>query len=77
MTERAKVATALLGRNKLDVAMELTRLYYGERLVGDIKEIQDVFTKFYAVVDLVGRLDADDLAQLVPKDLAKLWQIRR
>ncbi|NLW17437.1 MAG: hypothetical protein GX033_07325 [Firmicutes bacterium] len=73
MAEKDKLAVQ---RNKLDVALELTHLYYSERLVDNVEQIQKVFTRFYAIADLVERMDADDFVKLVPEELARLWQVR-
>ncbi len=77
MTEKTKVAPVLMQRNKFDVAMELTHLYYRDQLVDSIEEVQEAFTKFYATADMAERMCGDDLVKLVPEKIARLWQARR
>jgi hypothetical protein len=77
MAEKHRVAPVLMQRNKFDVAMELTHLYYRERLVDNIQQVQEVFTKFYATADIAERMYGDDYARLVPEEIAKLWKARK
>ncbi|ADU29677.1 hypothetical protein [Evansella cellulosilytica] len=53
-------------RGSLDVAMELTDLYCKEYIVEDEKELQEIFTKFYAIAEYCQHKSADDLKSLIP-----------
>ncbi|QQE75707.1 hypothetical protein KDJ56_07150 [Brevibacillus composti] len=71
MSDDVKVKPSPIQRNKLDVATELTTLYYSAYSMGDAEEIQETFAKFYAIAQYLETKRGNDLQSLVPEEIIK------
>jgi hypothetical protein len=71
MAEAINVNPTPIQRNTLDVATELTQLYFKARTPADVEEIQDVYSKFYAVALTMQSKHPRSLSKLIPEDLVK------
>jgi hypothetical protein len=49
MADEIKVAQTPIQRNELDVAMELTNLYFNGKPISTIEEVQMTYTKMFAI----------------------------
>lgn len=72
MAENIKVDPSPIQRNELDVAMELTQLYWNNSTNADIEKIDSTFARFYAVAKTLRVKNYHDLQSLVPKELIEL-----
>lgn len=79
MSEEIKVKTipTPIQRNELDVAMELTKLYYESHNIESIEDIQNTFAKFKCSVEIASSLHTDGTLEFVSKELAKAYKIGR
>lgn len=50
MADEIKVAPTPIQRNELDVATELTQIYFKSNVPQSVEEVQITFTKMYAAV---------------------------
>ncbi|WP_421616749.1 hypothetical protein ACAF76_012840 [Brevibacillus sp. TJ4] len=71
MAEEVTVTNGPIQRNKLDVATELTKLYYAEYDIDDVEELQQTFAKMYAIAAYLESRSAIDLQELVPYEILK------
>lgn len=77
MADKLNVSPTPIQRNRLDVATELTHLYFGDRTSQSINEISEVFAKFYAIVQITDSKSNSELQSLVdPELLAKFSKSR-
>ncbi|WP_134705107.1 hypothetical protein [Ammoniphilus sp. YIM 78166] len=74
MAEQIQVNPTPIQRNAFDVAIELTQLYT-QRYSFDQNELEQMFTKYYAIARVLERTHPNDLQNLVPKDI--ITQIKR
>lgn len=72
MADNINVSPTPIQRNSLDVATELTELYYSSNSVGDIQEIQETFLKFYAIADMARRTHHTSFKDFLPENVSKL-----
>lgn len=73
MADELKVIPTPIQRNSLDVAMELTQLYYSAYGIKEnIDEIQHDFLKFYAIADFADRNTYRQLVEFLPEEAKKL-----
>ena len=72
MADKIKVEQTPIQRNFLDVAVELTQLYYESYTPGSIKEIQDNFLKFYVVAETAKNISIKDLVEYLPDELKQI-----
>lgn len=61
-------------RNAFDVAMELTDLYSTYHRFGSVKDIQEIFTEFYAIASVCQNCGPDKLVEYVPDKLKELYK---
>lgn len=67
-----KISPTPIQRNRLDVATELTQLYFESRSSATVNEISEVFAKLYAIVQITETKNNSELQSLVdPELLAK------
>jgi hypothetical protein len=50
MAEEIKVSPTPIQRNLLDVATELTKLYYETHTPSDVEEVKNTYSEFYKTV---------------------------
>lgn len=74
MSEKIDVKPTLIQRNSLDVAVELTQLYYSKFGMEDSKEVQDIFLKFFAVAETARLINFKDLIEYLPEELAQILE---
>ena len=74
MSEEIKVKPTPIQRNELDVAMELTQLYYGTHDINSIEEMQSTFVKFYASVGIAENMRFEGRLEFVPKELSEAYK---
>ena len=74
MSEDLKVKPTPIQRNSLDVAMELTEMYYVSHNQGDLEEMQNTFAKFYSSVQVAQNLKITGVLDLVPKELSEAYK---
>lgn len=59
-------------RTPLDVATELTQLYYSQSPIEPVKDIQETFLMFYAVAITASQLNPADLTPYMPENLKEI-----
>lgn len=69
MADNVNVNPTPIQRNKLDVAIELTQLYYKYNSFDTIEEIQETFLRFSAVADLASRNIHNNLKDFLPDNM--------
>jgi hypothetical protein len=72
MPEDIKVKPTPIQRNTLDVATELTQLYFSRYNPDTPEEIQEVFLKFYAVAEAADNINYRYLKAYLPKEINKI-----
>jgi len=75
LAETVKVEPRPIQRNVHDVAVELTHLYYENKPIGSIEELQEVYTKFYATAIISERTKVNNISafkDLLSDDLKKI-----
>jgi len=69
MPDNIEISPTPIQRNLLDVATELTQLYYSAHSKGDIEEIQRTFYKFYAIAAKARSIDSATINANIPNVL--------
>jgi hypothetical protein len=69
MPDNIEVSTTPIQRNLLDVATELTQLYFSAHPIGDVDEIQRKFFKFYAIAAKARSIDGATINANIPNVL--------
>lgn len=72
MADAIKVNPTPIQRNILDVATELTQLYYKASSPANVEEIQETYSKFYAIaLTMQATHYPKDVEKLLPDELLK------
>jgi hypothetical protein len=74
LADEIKVSPNPIQRNVLDVATELTQLYYESRTPESLGEIQDTFTQLYAVASVLDKMNSKYLGDLLPDKLKGIFK---
>ncbi|WP_099157284.1 hypothetical protein [Virgibacillus ndiopensis] len=69
MAENIKVKPTPIQRNPLDVAMELTKIYIEKGFQTEPENLEDIYSRFYAVAATLHHKHPDYLKKLVPDEL--------
>lgn len=75
MADTIKVEPTPIQRNVNDVAVELTQLYFKNKVVGSVEEVQEVYAKCYATAITARRTEINNISAfktLLPDDLQKI-----
>lgn len=72
MPDNVSVTPTPIQRNILDVAMELTQLYYNSHQTGSLEEMQETFSKFYAVAKVLDNTHHSYFKDVLPEEISKL-----
>ena len=75
MAEEIKTKPTPIQRNVLDVATELTQMYYGNHGMGSLEEIQQTFLKFYAMAETARLTHYKHMIEYLPEDFKKVVQV--
>lgn len=77
MADDIKVNPTPIQRNTLDVATELTQLFFSRFAFDSEKAIQDAFLKFYAVAEAARLTNFKELTEYMPEELKSIIEKRR
>lgn len=69
MSNEVKVAPTPVQRNSLDVALELTQMYFRAKSTNSPDEIAEIFSKFLATSRIFEHTSYDTLKKLLPENL--------
>lgn len=72
VAEDIKVKPTPIQRNKYDVAVELTNLYYSAAPISSVDEIANTFLQFFATAEGAEFIYTKELLEFMPEKLAKL-----
>ena len=72
MPEEIKVRPSPVQRNVLDVATELTLLYYSKNSFSSVEQVQETFVSFYAAVRTAEFSGSKDLIDFLPDNIKKI-----
>ncbi|ARU63685.1 hypothetical protein CBW65_23675 [Tumebacillus avium] len=60
-----------ISRNRFDVAMELTNLYFSTKTPKSPEEIKEIFTDFFMTVSSISVVSTSNLPHFLPDDVKK------
>ena len=72
MADNIKVSPTPIQRNPLDVATELTQLYFSDCNTRTVDDICEVFLKFYAVADAARCINFKCFKEYLPEEINKI-----
>ena len=73
MSEEVRVAPTPIQRNELDVAMELTEMYYKHNAFPEsIEELRETYSKFFAVAKGLNNTSFTHLTDYMPNELKQI-----
>lgn len=71
MADELKTSPTPIQRNTFDVATELTMRYFQTNKPTSVEDMQDVFSKFFALAEVLQGTDRSKLANLIPDEVHK------
>ncbi|QNB48515.1 hypothetical protein BR63_19135 [Thermanaerosceptrum fracticalcis] len=72
MPDNISVKPTPIQRNPLDVATELTQLYFSRQPFDTVEDIQNAFLQFYSVAEFAEKTSLKYMANYTPEQLKEI-----